>query len=135
MKAISQSDFDLAKGDHDEGAAAVEVAKAALETAKLNLDWTIVTAPISGRISRQLIDPGNLVKADNTVLTTSSRSTRCTPISTWTSGPCCEFRRLLQAGKVIGPGGPSCRSSWACPTRTGYPHEGRSTSSTTRWTR
>ena len=48
----------------------VMVAKAALKSAKLNLDWTDVAAPISGRISRQMIDPGNMVKADDTVLTT-----------------------------------------------------------------
>ena len=53
MKAISQSDFDLAKGDHDEAIAAVAQAQAALETSKMNLDWTIVTAPDNGRISRE----------------------------------------------------------------------------------
>ena len=34
------------------------------------LEWTDVVSPISGRISRQMIDPGNLVKADDTVLST-----------------------------------------------------------------
>ena len=68
--AIAQSDYDLAKGDRDEADGLVEVAEAALHTAKLNLDWTVVTAPISGRISNQRVDPGNLVLADNTLLTT-----------------------------------------------------------------
>ena len=39
-KAIAQSDYDLAKDDRDEAAAAVKVAEAALNTAKLNLDFT-----------------------------------------------------------------------------------------------
>ena len=69
-RAISQADFDQAVSDRDEGEAAVKVAEAALHTAELNLNWTRVTAPISGRISRQMIDPGNLVKADDTALTT-----------------------------------------------------------------
>ena len=69
-RAISQADFDQAVSDRDEGEAAVKVADAALHTADLNLNWTRVTAPISGRISRQLIDPGNMVKADDTALTT-----------------------------------------------------------------
>ncbi len=68
-RAISQADYDQAVSDCEEGKAAVKVAEAALHTADLNLKWTCVTAPISGRISRQLIDPGNLVKADDTALT------------------------------------------------------------------
>src|SRR5205823_9221352 len=36
----------------------------------LDLDFTKVLAPVNGRISRRYIDPGNLVKADDTVLTT-----------------------------------------------------------------
>jgi RND family efflux transporter MFP subunit len=45
-------------------------AKANRDTAKLNYEWTKVTAPISGRVSRRNVDPGNLVNADNTILTT-----------------------------------------------------------------
>src|SRR5262249_5059637 len=40
---------------------------------QLYLDFTKVTAPLGGRISRRLVDPGNLVNADNTVLTTIVR--------------------------------------------------------------
>ena len=69
-KAISQEDFDKISGDRDEAAAALKMADAALQTARLNLDCTIVTSPLTGRISRQMIDPGNLVKADDTLLTT-----------------------------------------------------------------
>ncbi|HUN81356.1 MAG TPA: efflux RND transporter periplasmic adaptor subunit [Phycisphaerae bacterium] len=41
---------------------------AELETARLNLDWCSVTAPINGRISRNLVDPGNVITADVTPL-------------------------------------------------------------------
>ena len=44
-KAIAQSDYDLAKDDRDEAAAAVKVAEAALNTAELNLGFTRITAP------------------------------------------------------------------------------------------
>jgi multidrug efflux system membrane fusion protein len=54
----------------EKSAAAVGAAEAAKERAKLYLDYTRVVAPFSGRISRQNVDPGNLVIADNTVLTT-----------------------------------------------------------------
>jgi RND family efflux transporter MFP subunit len=68
-KAISREEFDKISGDRAEAAAAVKVSEAARDFAKLNLDFTQVKAPISGRISRQFIDPGNLVKADETILT------------------------------------------------------------------
>ena len=66
---IAQQDFDqlattaISSGD-DIGAAA-----AALEAARLNLEFTQVRSPIDGRVSRMLITPGNLV-ATTSVLTT-----------------------------------------------------------------
>ncbi|OOG72583.1 efflux transporter periplasmic adaptor subunit [Sinorhizobium sp. A49] len=50
--------------------AAVRGAEAAMERAKLDLDYTTITAPLSGRVDRRLISTGNLVQADQTVLTT-----------------------------------------------------------------
>jgi RND family efflux transporter MFP subunit len=68
-KTISREDFDKTSGDRDEAAEAVGVAKANRDTAEINLDYTQVKAPVAGRISRRMIDPGNLVKADDTLLT------------------------------------------------------------------
>lgn len=67
-KVISQEEFDKTAGDYAEAAAAVEVAKATRELATLNLGFTKVRAPMNGRITRRFIDPGNLVKADDTSL-------------------------------------------------------------------
>jgi RND family efflux transporter MFP subunit len=69
-RAISVEELDKIKGNRSEADAAVRAARASLEAAKLNLDFTRVMAPISGRISRRMVDPGNLVKADETLLTT-----------------------------------------------------------------
>ncbi len=68
--AMSREDFDRVTGDRTEAVGNVEVAKASLEMARLNLGWTQVRAPQDGRISRRFIDPGNMVKADDTTLTT-----------------------------------------------------------------
>src|SRR5262249_2987611 len=46
------------------------LARAGCEVARLNLDFTRVLAPVSGRIGRRLVDPGNLVKGDETLLAT-----------------------------------------------------------------
>jgi RND family efflux transporter MFP subunit len=67
--AIGREEYDRIAGDRLEAGAAVGVANANIDIAKLNLSFTRIKAPKSGRISRRYIDPGNLVKADDTVLT------------------------------------------------------------------
>lgn len=47
----------------------LKAAKAALKKAQVNMAYTKVLAPIAGKISKSAVDPGNLVKADDTVLT------------------------------------------------------------------
>jgi RND family efflux transporter MFP subunit len=69
-RAASPEDYDIQHGDYKVAKAGVGQAEAKLEASRLNLDWTRVTAPISGRISRRYVDPGNLVNADSTLLTT-----------------------------------------------------------------
>jgi membrane fusion protein, multidrug efflux system len=50
--------------------AAVRAAEATAERAKLDLEYTKITAPIDGRIDRNLISVGNLIQADQSILTT-----------------------------------------------------------------
>jgi membrane fusion protein, multidrug efflux system len=59
--AISQQDYDTNKANYEQSVAQVAADKAATETAQLNLDWTRVTAPISGRVGRLNVTVGNLV--------------------------------------------------------------------------
>jgi RND family efflux transporter MFP subunit len=68
--AMGREDFDRVAGDRTEAAGALEVAKANRDLAALNLGYTKVLAPLTGRISRRFVDPGNLVKLDDTPLTT-----------------------------------------------------------------
>lgn len=68
--AISQSEYDIATAAYAESRATIGVAEAKRDIAKLNYAWTKVTAPISGQVSRRMVDPGNLVQADMTPLTT-----------------------------------------------------------------
>jgi RND family efflux transporter MFP subunit len=69
-RTITQEEYDLAIFDRDEAEATLKAAIASEEIARLNLGYTRITAPLSGRISRRLVDPGNLVRADDTPLTT-----------------------------------------------------------------
>jgi len=67
--SVSPEEFDQYEADYKETAAQLEVAKANLHLAELNLEWTDVRAPSAGLLSRRLVDPGNLVRADDTILT------------------------------------------------------------------
>jgi RND family efflux transporter MFP subunit len=68
--AIAQSVFDQRRQQLLAAQAELGGAEAALQQAQLNIDFTKVEAPISGRIGRKLISVGNLVNANDTVLTT-----------------------------------------------------------------
>jgi RND family efflux transporter MFP subunit len=68
--AIGREEFDKIIGDRKEAAAAVGVAKANRDLASLNVSFTKVRSPLTGKISRRYLDPGNMVKGDDTVLTT-----------------------------------------------------------------
>jgi len=59
--AISQQEFVNAQSAQAQAEADVAAAKAALQTAQLNLGYATVTAPISGRIGRALVTEGALV--------------------------------------------------------------------------
>lgn len=68
--AVSKEELQKDLAARDTTQAQVNAAKANVEQAQLNLNFTKVVAPISGRLSRTLITRGNLVVADQTVLTT-----------------------------------------------------------------
>lgn len=71
-KAISAEEYDARKKGLREADAAVSSAEANVYTAKLNLDYTEIRAPISGRIGREMVTAGNLINAggEATLLTT-----------------------------------------------------------------
>jgi RND family efflux transporter, MFP subunit len=59
---ISRQDYDTALSDSLQANAAVVAAKAAVETARINLAYTKVTSPISGRIGKSSVTEGALVQ-------------------------------------------------------------------------
>jgi len=69
-RAASQEELEARQATLRSGAAQVAAAQAALQARALDVGFTRVTAPISGRISYRRVDPGNSVTADQTVLTT-----------------------------------------------------------------
>ncbi len=65
-KYISQQDYDTAVATAQQSNAAVVAAKAAVETARINLAYTKVTSPISGRIGKSTVTEGALVQNGQT---------------------------------------------------------------------
>lgn len=61
--ALSERELDTRANAYDAAVANLKSAEAALKTAKLNLEWTEVRAPVSGRVGRREITVGNLVEA------------------------------------------------------------------------
>ncbi len=72
-RAISKQDYDTKKNTVDVNQAQVEAAKAAIETAEINLDYCYIHSPIDGRAGARLVDVGNVVQANTTSLLSIQR--------------------------------------------------------------
>ncbi len=67
---VTEEEIDRIKGDREEAFAAIGVAKAGQKLAEQDVEFTKIRAPFSGRIGKRMIDPNNLVKANETMLAT-----------------------------------------------------------------
>ena len=124
-KSISREQYDLASGDRSEARANIEVMKANLDVANLNLRFTKVRAPIGGRVSRTQLDPGNLVKADETILTTIVSIDPIYAYFELDERTLLRIRRYTEEGRI--KGGDSQRAvpvSMGLADEEGYPHHG-----------
>ena len=74
-RVIAQQDYDTANATYDQAVAQLAADKAAEETSALNFEWTRVTAPFTGRISRMAVTVGNLVNGGS-----SSQATQLTTL-------------------------------------------------------
>jgi len=72
-KAIARQDYDTRKNAVDVGEAQVKQNEAALESARLNLEYTSIHSPIDGRAGHRLVDNGNVVTPNVTTLLTIER--------------------------------------------------------------
>jgi len=64
LQAVSRQDAEDAEAALKQAEADVGSARAALQTQRINLDYTRITAPVSGRIGRSSVTPGALVTAN-----------------------------------------------------------------------
>jgi RND family efflux transporter MFP subunit len=69
-RVVTQQDFDLMEFDHAEAEAAQRIAESTETLAQLHLNFTQIRSPVKGKISRRLVDAGNLVQIDDSLLAT-----------------------------------------------------------------
>lgn len=94
-RAVSQQDYDDIAATLLENEAQVASAKAAIRTAQINLDYTKVASPISGRIGRSTVTEGALVTANQTQALATV--TQLDPIYVDVTQSSAEMFRLRQA--------------------------------------
>lgn len=122
--SISAEEHDRYEADYRESVANLEVAKANLQLAELNLEWTEVRAPCSGLLSRRMVDPGNLVKADDTVLTSIVSLDPLYVYFDVHEQAMLRIRRLIQQGKVKAQSEREVPVQISLSDEKDYPHEG-----------
>lgn len=99
IKAVSQQDYDDAHASLKQAEAEVASSKAAVESARINLAYTRVTAPISGRIGRSSVTDGALVTASqaNALATIQQLGSMYVDV-TQSSAEMLKLKRSLAAG-------------------------------------
>jgi RND family efflux transporter MFP subunit len=122
--AASQKDLDTAVADRGEARASIQSARATVERAALDLEFTKITAPISGRISRYLITEGNLVNMDTTLLTTIVSIDPMYAYFDVDEGTVLRVRELIRTGKVQFARDGEAPVLLGLANEAGYPHQG-----------
>jgi RND family efflux transporter MFP subunit len=99
-KAITQEELETLTYQTQEADASKAAAEAARAQAEINVTFTKVRAPFNGRISRRQVDPGNLVKADTTVLATIVSPSPIFGYFDFDERTILQMRRLVEQGKL-----------------------------------
>lgn len=106
QNVVSKQDYDDAAATLAQAQADVASARASVETARISLDRTSITAPIAGRIDKSTLTPGALVTANQDTVLTTIRS--LDPINvdvTQSSTNLLNLRQAINEGrlKISGP--------------------------------
>ena len=104
VKAISQADFDSAQAAGKQAAATLSAQKANVETARINLNYTKVLSPISGRIGKSSVTAGALVTANQTTaLATVQDLSKIYVDITQSTADLLKLKRAIATGQLGAP--------------------------------
>lgn len=126
--AISQQDIDKYAAQKNESKAAVAAAKANSESARLNVEFTRIISPVDGVVGRNLLTLGNLVKEDQTLLTTVVSQDPIYAYFDVDEHTLLRVERLIREGKIT-----SIREDQEIPVDMGLSDEGFTWRRTVFW--
>ena len=121
-QAISREELDARTSARAESDAAFRAAEAQLRIARLNLEWTVVRAPITGRVSRAEVTAGNLVQAGPGASTPLTTSVSLDPIYVYFDSDEQKYLKYERAGGGHAAGRPVFVG---LATDSGFPYQGR----------
>lgn len=124
-KTISVEEAEVKLKTRATATASLAAAQAQLDQAKLDLDWSRVTAPIAGRVGRKLITEGNLISGGVSVLTTI---VQLDPIYCYfdvDERSALKYRELARQGKRESALYQSIPAEMGLANQEGFPHLGK----------
>ncbi|GAM09015.1 multidrug resistance protein MexA [Geobacter sp. OR-1] len=125
IKAVSQQDYENAYAAFKQAEAEVAAAKAAVDTARINLAYTKVTAPISGRIGRSTVTDGALVTANQAAALATIQQLGSMYVDiTQSSSDLLRLQQTLSSGLLKKGGAAQTRVKLLLENGTPYPLEG-----------
>jgi multidrug efflux system membrane fusion protein len=126
-QAISREEYDSRTSAEAQGGATVRAAEAAVQTARLNLNWTRVRSPISGRVSNALVTPGNLVEGGPASATLLTTVVSLDPMYVYFDSDEQTYLRYASRARSSGANWRETRLTvyLGLANESGYPHEGR----------
>jgi len=128
-KAISEEDYDTKSKTYAAAQATVKSTKAALDLAKLNLEFTQIRAPIDGRASRAAVTEGNLVSggisgSGATLLTTVVSLDPLYLYGDADERSILKYLRLRREGTRVSARDEQISAEMELGDETGFPHKG-----------
>jgi len=125
MNGVSKQDADNAEGAAAQAKAAVVTARGALNAAQVNLGFTRIRAPISGRIGRSLFTPGALVQTGQAgALATIQRLDQVYVDITQSAADLLTLRAAMSGGGLAQPAPDSAQVQLVLPNGDVYPEQG-----------
>lgn len=125
-KAVSEVEVIEARAKREKAKASVAASQAAVYTARLNLSYTKIHAPISGKIGRNLVDIGNLVGAgERTLLATIVQNDPIYAYFNVSERDLLRYQQEYRKRQTPTNGNGKTRVYLGLSNESGYPHKGR----------
>jgi RND family efflux transporter MFP subunit len=127
-RAVGQEEYDRYEADYREAVANLHVAKANRDLAALNVGYTKVTAPVSGRVSRYVVTVGNLIQSGDqnggTLLTTVVSVDPMYVYFDMDERTVLRARQMIREGKATSASENEWPVALGLATEEGFPHQG-----------